>query len=156
MWALTERRRHLRLPRGLYRRPLAIRTVSPAVELGSDVTLVVLAVSGGVVAAGLDDVLRAAGCELHSAPADELATSLRTGLPDAVVLDRDDDGLATAARLSHAFPDVAMVVVSAEDQQMTVFPANRPGPPYTTLLTEDRLVAATRRQPDKESPCPPT
>lgn len=110
-------------------------------------TRVALSISGGIVSAGLEQVLSEGGCEVVAARgAVDLLRDWSILRPDVVVLDRDgtvrEHELASGISCSH--PGVVVIVVSAEDSMMTVFPAHHRGESYRAPLTEQMLVAAAR------------
>lgn len=108
-------------------------------------TRVALSITGGIVLAGLEQVLSEGGFEVVAAPKPEaLLEHWADLLPDVVVLDRNgiahEHDLASGISCSH--PGVVVIVVSAEDSMMTVFPAHHRGESYRAPLTEQLLVAA--------------
>ena len=97
---------------------------------------------GGLARLGVEELLRAERIEVVHSDGD-LVSRLLEQLPDAVVLNLDDEAVSTLARhLCTLFPALTVVACSAVDPTMRVYPRFHHGESYTSPVAAGSLGAA--------------
>jgi DNA-binding NarL/FixJ family response regulator len=97
---------------------------------------------GGLVRAGIDEVLRDQRVEVLRSDGRNLVDELLDGLPDVVVLDLDRAGTRELTeRLVREFPALMVVVCSSRQPLMRVYPPFHHGEFYEVELELDAFMS---------------
>ena len=92
---------------------------------------------------GYRDLLLSEGMEVVEAAGHDLVDRLVESVPDAVLLDSDDDGSPELVdRIVRHFPAVTVITCSSAVPTMRVFPPQHYGESYTAPLEPGLLTSA--------------
>lgn len=92
---------------------------------------------------GYRDLLLSEGMEVVETAGHDLVDRLVEAVPDAVLLDSDDDSSpGLVDRIVHQFPAVTVITCSSQSPTMRVFPPQHYGESYTTRLEPALLTSA--------------
>ncbi len=92
---------------------------------------------------GYRDLLLTQGMEVVETAGRDVVDRLVESVPDAVLLDSDDeDSPALVQRIVHEFPAVMVITCSSQSPTMRVFPPQHYGESYTTRLEPALLTSA--------------
>ena len=94
---------------------------------------------------GYRDLLLSEGMQVVETAGRDLVDRLVEAVPDAVLLDSDDEACpALVDRIVHDFPGITVITCSAASPTMRIFPAQHYGESYTALLDPALLTSALR------------
>jgi CheY-like chemotaxis protein len=94
---------------------------------------------------GYRDLLLSEGMEVVETAGGDLVDRLVEAVPDAVLLDGDDEGSRELVdRIVHGFPAVTVISCSSVRPTMRVFPPQHYGESYTAHLEPALLATAIR------------
>ena len=92
---------------------------------------------------GYRDLLLSEGMEVVETAGRDLVDRLVEAVPDAVLLDSDDEGSSELVdRIVHAFPALTVITCSSARPTMRVFPPQHYGESYTSPLEPALLTSA--------------
>jgi CheY-like chemotaxis protein len=91
---------------------------------------------------GYRDLLLSEGMQVVETAGRDLVDRLVEAVPDAVLLDSDDEGSSElVARIVHDFPAVTVITCSSARPTMRVFPPQHYGESYTSRLEPALLTS---------------